>query len=782
MDTSSHISKEFTALTDAEHAANFRSMFLSMSEGFGLYEMIYDGDGKAIDYKYLDVNPAFERLTGLTKQQVTGKTHSECLPQDSPIWLERFCEVVRSGIPEKFEVLSSLNRYYQVFAYKFDDHKFGAIFSDVTEAKLAAAHQEWLASFPENNPQPVIEIDKQGQLVYQNSPAQQFCSLSGKTDCSNSLLKDIRPYLDDLRHGCDQRKNRDIQIGKSWFRQTLLYLPEIQHLRIYTLDITDQVEAKQALRLLNMQLEELVSKRTEELKEANRIAQQNIEQRLASEQASYAREREQFETLVDLLPAYLVLLSPEKEILRSNRYFREQFGDPTGMKCYQHLFRRDQPCEDCSSFTPLKTQGSHHWEWTGPDGRIYDVHDFPYKTDDTTMILEVGIDITQIKQAEQHLDQLNRYNRSLIEIQTDALMTVSRDGKIADVNLAAGFITGLGREDLIGADFLELFSDRNEAAKAFNLVQENGGVRDFELEIKHRDGNVTPVTFNATVFENEAGDTTEVFASIRDLTEFKRKEKDLKRLNQDLEALIAEDLLVQNQLVQAEKMAALGRMLASITHEINNPLQTIKNSLYLLQLDSDRNHPDWQYLEIASSETNRISNLVAQLREIYRPTKIPSTESFDLLALTKEVQELLRGQSEKGRVEWSVRVPTKDIWNVHGEKDQIKQVFINICNNAIEAMQPDGGRLEVIFSQNDQENPEIGVLVRDTGPGISGNYLVRMFEPFQTTKTNGMGLGMAISYEIVQRHNGRLTARNYGDGAEFAVWLPSAAERDENGG
>ena len=97
-------------------------------------------------------------------------------------------------------------------------------------------------------------------------------------------------------------------------------------------------------------------------------------------------------------------------------------------------------------------------------------------------------------------------------------------------------------------------------------------------------------------------------------------------------------------------------------------------------------------------------------------------------------------------------------------------------------MQPDGGRLEVIFSQSDQENPEIGVLVRDTGPGISGNYLVRIFEPFQTTKTNGMGLGMAISYEIVQRHNGRLTARNYGDGAEFAVWLPSAAERDENGG
>jgi len=223
-------------------------------------------------------------------------------------------------------------------------------------------------------------------------------------------------------------------------------------------------------------------------------------------------------------------------------------------------------------------------------------------------------------------------------------------------------------------------------------------------------------------------------------------------------------------------------MLASITHEINNPLQTIKNSLYLLQLDSGRNQPDWQYLEIASSETNRISNLVAQLREIYRPTKIPSTESLNLLATVKEVQELLRAQSEKGKVEWSIRAPTNEVWYVHGDKDQIKQVFINICNNAIEAMQPEGGQLEVIFSQSTQGNPEIGVLVRDTGPGISGNYLVRMFEPFQTTKTKGMGLGMAISYEIIQRHNGRLSARNYGGGAEFAVWLPSAAVTNENGG
>ena len=769
-------SEFFPKLTDWEYAENYRSLFSSMSEGFGLHELVYDADGKAVDYIFLDVNPAFERLTGLSRQEVVGRTHNECLPQDNPIWLERFSEVVRSGIPEKFESHSALDRYYQVFAYKYADHKFGVIFSDITEDKRAAAHQEWLASFPENNPQPVIEIDANGELIYQNRPAQQFCSISGKLDCSNSLLKDISPFLADLTNGCDQRKNRDIQIGNNWFRQTFLYLPELQHLRIYTIDISDQVETKQALQSINSQLEELVIARTEELNVANKIAQRNIEERLASEQASAAREREQFETLVDLLPAYLVLLSPDRDIVRANRYFREQFGDPVGMKCYKCLFNRDTPCEDCESFKPFENQESHQWEWEGPDGKIYDVHDFLYEMDDKTMILEVGIDITKIKQAQKKLVQMNRYNRGLIEINLDALMTVKRSGKISDVNETAIAVTDLERDELIGKDFLDLFTDKTEAMKAFDTVFEKGSVRDFELELVNRLGKVTPVTFNGIVFKDEEGEFTEFFASLRDQTEFKRKEAELKKLNQDLEDLIAEDLLMHDQLVQAEKLAALGRMLASITHEINNPLQTIKNSLYLLQVDTDPNDQNWEYLEIASAETKRISNLVAELREIYRPPTIPAGTIFNLESVVSEVHGLIRGELDKGQVEWVVEPPTSGSWDAAGNKDQIKQVFINLSINAIEAMQPQGGRLELIFTQGSPESKEIGVLVRDTGPGISTDYLDRMFEPFQTTKPKGAGLGLAISYEIIQRHKGRLTARNYEGGAEFGVWLPATSQ------
>ena len=388
------------------------------------------------------------------------------------------------------------------------------------------------------------------------------------------------------------------------------------------------------------------------------------------------------------------------------------------------------------------------------------------------MILEVGIDITKIKLAQKNLLQMNRYNRGLIEINLDALMTVKKSGRISDVNETAIAVTNLKRDQLIGKEFLDLFTNKNDALKAFNTVFEEGSVRDFELELVNRLGEVTPVTFNAIVFKNEEGEYTEFFASLRDQTEFKRKEEELKRLNKDLENLIAEDLLMHEQLVQAEKLAAMGRMLASITHEINNPLQTIKNSLYLIRADIDPDDPVWEYLEIASAETKRISNLVGQLREIYRPSTSKTESSFNLISVVSQVQSLLQGQLATGQVEWVLDPPPDGQWETRGDKDQIKQVFINICTNAIEAMQPDGGRLELIFKQGSPGSNEVGVLVRDSGPGIPPEYTDRLFEPFQTTKVKGSGLGLAISYEIIQRHHGRLTARNYDQGAEFGVWLP----------
>jgi len=795
VDEKSKSTKSTLLLTAAECGENYRVLFARRDEGFALHELIYDGNGNAVDYRFLDVNPTFQHLIGLSREDVVGRAHNECLPAENPIFLQRYAEVVRSGVPAEFEAPSILGSEYKVFAYKFAEHKFGVIFSDITEEKRDAAHLAWLASIPENNPRQVIEIDALGQIIYQNKTARHFGVPSPSGSMTNRLLKDIPENFSELCFDENQTKHRDIQIGDRWYRQSLLYLPEIQHLRVYSMEITDQVEAQQALQSINMHLEELVTARTMELQEANRIVQEHIEQTLAIEQASIERERQQFQDLINLLPAYLVVLSPDREIVMSNQYFRDQFGDSDGMKCYQSLFRREEPCEICESFKPFEENAEHQWEWEGPNGRIYEVYDFPFVQDETMMILELGIDITKTKQAQQHLDQLNRYNRSIIESNMDTLMTVTRLGKMGDVNAAAVAITGMSREELIGSDFLDLFSDSKGTLRAIKAVREQGKVRDFELELKTYDGKVIPVALNATIFKNQdipasklasnnnitenyADDNVEIFASIKDLTEFKRKEQELKKLNKELEDLIAKDMIIHEQLVHAEKLAALGRMLASITHEINNPLQTIKNSLYLIEADTAPDNPAVEYLQIAATETERISKLVAQLREIYRPSRTLTDATFDLVSVVEQVQALVSGELEKGRVEWVLERPRIGEWEVRGEKDQIKQVFINICINAIEAMQPKGGRLEISFRQGPPASHEVGVIVRDHGPGIPAEYLDKLLEPFQTTKPKGGGLGLAISYEIVQRHKGRLSAYNYGDGAEFSVWLPSIDKKE----
>jgi signal transduction histidine kinase len=178
---------------------------------------------------------------------------------------------------------------------------------------------------------------------------------------------------------------------------------------------------------------------------------------------------------------------------------------------------------------------------------------------------------------------------------------------------------------------------------------------------------------------------------------------------------------------------------------------------------------------MASSETERLSNLVAQLREVYRPRQDGQVKPVKILSLLEEVHNLLRTHLRDRYVQWtqnpgSITVPSS--LYVSGISDQLKQVFLNISMNAIEAMAPDGGGLTVDLISS-KEGHEVGIRFQDTGPGIPAEEISRLFEPFYTTKTKGLGLGLSICYDIVQRHGGNITAESQpGQGAIFTVWLP----------
>ncbi|MGD8404999.1 MAG: histidine kinase N-terminal 7TM domain-containing protein [Anaerolineales bacterium] len=251
------------------------------------------------------------------------------------------------------------------------------------------------------------------------------------------------------------------------------------------------------------------------------------------------------------------------------------------------------------------------------------------------------------------------------------------------------------------------------------------------------------------------------------------------RLLDDLKKALEKEQTMRDQLVQADKLAALGKMASAIAHEINNPIQTVKNSLYLLEDQIVPGNPAEEYLKMASAEAKRISDLVSQIRGTYAIGS-KTIVHIDIPVLLAEVHDLLAPQLKKRRVVWSQADELRS-YRVNGIYNNLKQVFINLCLNAMEAMEKDLGGSITVGLRTNPDGRRVGVDFQNTGPLIPEEALPHIFEPFFTTKSNGTGLGLSISYDIVRQHQGEIQVEN-GDegGVTFTVWLPLAP--DEKGG
>ena len=269
-------------------------------------------------------------------------------------------------------------------------------------------------------------------------------------------------------------------------------------------DITARKKAEQAL------LESEASRRVAEVVEAERL-------RLFD--------------MLETLPVMVCLLTANYHVAFANRSFRDKFGESGGRCCYDYCFGRTKPCEFCESYTVFETGQPHYWEFNGPDGSIIEAYDFPFTdVDGSPMILEMDIDVTERKKAEEALRLSEIYNRSLIEASLDPLVTIGYDGKITDVNEAAEQVTGYSRDELIGTDFTNYFIEPEKAKKGYQEVFKEGVVFDYELEIQNKNGHVTPVLYNASVYKDESGKVIGVFAVARDITERKRMEIELESI------------------------------------------------------------------------------------------------------------------------------------------------------------------------------------------------------------------------------------------------------------
>ena len=181
-------------------------------------------------------------------------------------------------------------------------------------------------------------------------------------------------------------------------------------------DVTAKRRAEEQLKRSHDELEARIKERTAELARTVEALKKEVRERQAAEEKVKA-ERQQFHDVLDTLPVYVALLTPDYRVPFANRFFEDRFGKSDGRRCYEYLFCRSEPCEDCQSYEVAKTGAPHHWEWTGPDGRNYDIYDFPFTdTDGSPWIMEVGLDITEIKSAQAALEGLNEnLERSVAE-------------------------------------------------------------------------------------------------------------------------------------------------------------------------------------------------------------------------------------------------------------------------------------------------------------------------------------------------------------------------------
>ncbi len=230
----------------------------------------------------------------------------------------------------------------------------------------------------------------------------------------------------------------------------------------------------------------------------------------------------------------------------------------------------------------------------------------------------------------------------------------------------------------------------------------------------------------------------------------------------------------QAQLVQAEKMAAIGRLAASIAHEINNPLQAIHNNLHLAALAQLPEEKRREFLGMAQAETERLIEIVQRMLDFYRPSR-GGMAQVNVNQVVENVLAIAHKRLEHSRIAVHTRL-APDIPPILAVPDQLAQVFLNILINAVDAT-PEGGDIR-IGTLVTEDGEWVLVAFRDSGPGMTAEQIAHIFEPFYTTKTNGTGLGLAVSYGIIERHGGTIEVSSQpGQGATFIVRLPVSPAR-----
>jgi two-component system, NtrC family, sensor kinase len=367
----------------------------------------------------------------------------------------------------------------------------------------------------------------------------------------------------------------------------------------------------------------------------------------------------------------------------------------------------------------------------------------------------------------EELAKTFNFQKILIDSSIDGILACDQDGKVIIFNKSMEAMLGYRRQEAIGNLTIEKFFWGNEYEKfCVKLHSEEFGGRDrlflFESTLQTASAVKIPVQLSASVLVEE-DKAIGVVGFFRDL-------RDIRKLTQQFAD--------QARLLQQDKMISLGRLAASVVHEINNPLSGLLNYARLMMKILGTTTPSPEnlqkfgaYLNLMESELSRCSKIVSNLLAFSRVSKLEFTEVSANELLSRSLllsQHRLSLQNIQAETRLDPEVPA-----VQGDFNQLQQCIINLIFNAIDAM-PDGGRL-ILESGHDRKQQLVFIRVKDTGCGIAKEDLMYIFDPFFTTKKEGKGLGLGLStvYGIIDHHKGAITVESEpSQGSTFTIKLP----------
>lgn len=369
------------------------------------------------------------------------------------------------------------------------------------------------------------------------------------------------------------------------------------------------------------------------------------------------------------------------------------------------------------------------------------------------MIRNLGHYTSRLKQMYEENRAVKEHLESIINQTADAIHITDLEGKVLRVNRAFEQLYGFRSREVEGRNLKIIPPEAEEEMKRQHAqLVEGMSITSNETTWMKKDGTRVEVSVSTAPVRDEAGEITALISVSRDITSRNRMEELLRR---------------------SEKLTTVGQLAAGVAHEIRNPLTTLRGFLQLQQESNKLNH---RHLDLMLSELDRINLIVGEFLILAKPQAV-HFQNRDIRFILGDVISLLDSQAHLHGVEFVLRA-SSDSAMVHCEENQLKQVFINLLKNGMEAM-PNGGSIHIKL-KHDEQSKRVRIEIRDEGIGIPEEMMPKLGEPFFTNKESGTGLGLMVSQRIIQSHKGMMDIKSIlNKGTTVIIELPASEQQPE---